>query len=209
MLAGAASRGLPQQARQRRPGLAALAVLLVLGGALATTLLVMRADERTSVIRVTKRTGAGQPFGRDALQEARIADEGVSYWPWSQRDRVAETVATVTVLPGTLLTQPMAAAGDSGAVAGKTVKVGLALKPGQAPYDLQRGEHVQLVHVPGRRPGALGPSLVVEEALVDSVSYASGSASQATVTVDSAVAPVVAAHAVSGEIALAVIRAQP
>ncbi len=209
MLTGVASRGLPQQARQLRPGLAALAVLLVLGGALATTLLVMRADERTSVIRVTKRIGAGQPFDRGALQEARVADEGVSYWPWSQRDRVATTVATVTVLPGTLLTQPMVAADGSGAVTGKSVKMGLALKPGQAPHDLQRGEHVQLIHVPGRGPGAQEPTLVAEEALVDSVSYASGSASQATVIVDSAVAPVVAAHAASGEISLAVIRAQP
>ncbi|WP_431933293.1 hypothetical protein [Nonomuraea jabiensis] len=209
VLTGVASRGLPQQSRQRRPGLAALAVLLVLGGALATTLLVMRADKRVSVIRVTKRIGAGQPFDRGALQEARIADEGVSYWPWSQRDRVAATVTTVTVLPGTLLTQSMAAGGDSGAVAGRTVKMGLALKPGQAPYDLQRGEHVQLIHVPGRGPGAQGPTLVGEEALVDSVSYTSGSAGQATVIIDSAAAPVVAAYAVSGEIALAVIRAQP
>jgi hypothetical protein len=107
VLTGVASRGLPQWSRQRNPGLAALAVLLVLGGALATTLLVMHADERTSVIRVTKRVGAGQPFDRSVLQEARVADDGVSYWSWSQRDQVAATVATVTVLPGTLLTRAM------------------------------------------------------------------------------------------------------
>jgi hypothetical protein len=185
-------------------------VLLVLGGALATTLLVMRADERTSVIRVTKRVGAGQPFDRSVLQEARVADDGVSYWSWSQRDQVAATVATVTVLPGTLLTRAMVAAGGTGAVAGKPVKLGLALKPGQAPHDLQRGERVQLIRIPGRsRYDSEVPALVAEEAVVDGVTYTSGSAGQATVIVDSAVAPVVAAHAASGEIAIAVIRAQP
>ncbi|MFB4285092.1 hypothetical protein ACBJ59_58200 [Nonomuraea sp. MTCD27] len=209
MLTGVASRGLPQWSRQRSPGLAALAVLLVLGGALATTVLVMRADERRSVIRVTERVGAGQPFGSGVLQEARIADDGVSYWSWSQHDQVAVTVATVTVLPGTLLTRPMVAGGDGGAAAGRAVRLGLALKPGQVPYDLQRGERVQLIHVPGRRNGSEGPALVVEEAVVDGVSYTSGSAGQATVLVDSVVAPVVAAHAVSGEIAIAAIRAQP
>lgn len=209
MLTGIASRGLPQQARQRRPALAALAVLLVLGGALATTLLVMRADERISVIRVTKLIGAGQRFDRSALQEARIADGGVSYWSWSQRDQVAATVATVTILPGTLLTQPMVAVNGKGAAAGKSVRVGLALKPGQAPYDLQRGEHVQLIHVPGRRSDSEPPTLIAEEAVVESVSYTSGSASQATVIVDSLVAPAVSAHALNGEIAIAVMRAQP
>lgn len=209
MLTGIASRGLPQQARQRRPALAALAVLLVLGGALVTTLLVMRADERISVIRITKKIGAGQRFDRGVLQEALIADDGVAYWSWLQRDQVAATVATVTVLPGTLLTRPMAAANGSGAVGGKSVRVGLALKPGQAPYDLRRGEHVQLIHVPARRPNSEPPTLVAEEAVVESVSYTSESASQATVIVDSAVAPVVAAYAFNGEIAIAVVRAQP
>ncbi|MEU6725626.1 hypothetical protein ABZ917_18120 [Nonomuraea wenchangensis] len=209
MLTGIASRGLPQQARQRRPALAALAVLLVLGGALVTTLLVMRADERISVIRVTKKIGAGQRFDRGVLQEARIADGGVAYWSWSQRDQVAATVATVTVLPGTLLTRPMAAANGSGTVSGNPVRVGLALKPGQAPHDLRHGEHVQLIHVPARRPGSEPPTLVAEDAVVESVSYASGSASQATVIVDSAVVPVVAAYAFNGEIAIAVVRGQP
>ena len=207
VLTEAASRALPQAVRQRRPALAALAVLLVLGGALATTSLVVRADERVSVIRVTKRIGAGQPFDRGALQEARIADAGGSYWSWSQRDQVAATVATVTVLPGTLLTGPMVAAGGTGAVPGTPVTVGLALKPGQAPYDLRRGGHVQLIHVPGRGAGVEETAVVVEDALVDSVSYTSGSAGLATVVVDSIVAPTVASYAVNGEIAVAVVRA--
>lgn len=209
MLTGVASRELPQWSRQRRPGLAALAVLLVLGGALTSMMLVMRADERTSVIRVVGRVAAGQPFARNALQEARIADDGATYWPWSQRDRLAATVATVTILPGTLLTKAMALSADGKATAGQAVRVGLALKPGQAPYDLQRGERVQLIHVPARRTGSAGPAVVAEEAMIDGVRYTSGSATQATVIVDSVTAPMVAAHAISGEIAVTAIRPNP
>ncbi|GAA4912835.1 hypothetical protein HD597_012349 [Nonomuraea thailandensis] len=208
VLTEAASRALPQPVRQRRPALAALAVLLVLGGALATTSLVLRADERVSVIRVTQRIGAGHPFGSGALQEARVADDGGSYWSWSQRDEVAAAVATVAVLPGTLLTGPMAAVGGNGAAEGKPVEVGLALKPGQAPYDLRRGEHVQLIHVSGRRSSPEEATVVVEDALVESVTYSAGSAGLATVVVDGVVAPTVASYAVNGEIAVAVVRAQ-
>lgn len=209
MLTDAASRQLPQWSRQRKPGLAALAVLLVLGGALTTMMLVMSADERMSVIRVTGRVGAGQPFGPAVLQEARVADDGGTYWPWSQRARLATTVASVTVPPGTLLTPAMVAGADGGTTAGHPVRLGLALKPGQAPYDLRRGERVQLIHVPSRRNHATEPVVIAEEAVVDGVSYSSGSASQATVIVDSVVAPRVANHAVNGEIAIAAIRTGP
>ncbi|MEV4568572.1 hypothetical protein AB0K12_32795 [Nonomuraea sp. NPDC049419] len=171
--------------------------------------LVMRADERMSVIRVVGRVGAGQPFGGNALQEASIADDGATYWPWSQRDQLATTVATVTVLPGTLLTRAMVLGADGEATTGKAVRVGLALKPGQAPYDLQRGERVQLIHVPGRRTGSAAPVVIAEEAMIDGVNYTSGSAAQATVIVDSVAAPTVAAHAISGEIAIAAIRPNP
>ncbi|MFI6180576.1 hypothetical protein ACIA8R_33920 [Nonomuraea sp. NPDC051191] len=44
---------------------------------------------------------------------------------------------------------------------------------------------------------------------MENVSYASGVAGQATVIVDSGVTTVVAAYALDGEIALAVVRAQP
>ncbi|MEV0143824.1 MULTISPECIES: hypothetical protein [unclassified Nonomuraea] len=63
-LTNAVARGLPAVAPQRRPGLAALAVLLTFGGASTTTLLVMRADDRVSVVRMTKQVGAGRTFSR-------------------------------------------------------------------------------------------------------------------------------------------------
>ncbi|NUW41244.1 hypothetical protein [Nonomuraea rhodomycinica] len=88
----------------------------------------MRADDRVSVIRVTKRVGAGRTFPLEAMEEARV-----------------------TVLPGSLLTSVMSAGDGDGLARGKG-RVGLALKPGQAPNELQAGHRVQVIHVP--RAGA-------------------------------------------------------
>src|SRR3954465_9797855 len=84
-LSGPASRKLPVPPRERKPALAALAVLLILGGALATTLLVLRSGDRISVIRVTQQIGAGQKFPEKALEEVQVANTGLGFVSWSQR----------------------------------------------------------------------------------------------------------------------------
>ena len=76
--------------RERKPALAALAVLLILGGALATTLLVLRSGDRISAIRITQQVGAGQQFTAEALEEVQIADTGLDFVSWSQRREVVD-----------------------------------------------------------------------------------------------------------------------
>ncbi|GAA3139063.1 hypothetical protein [Nonomuraea roseoviolacea] len=198
-----AERNLPTLSRPRRPGLASLAVLLILGGALGTTLLVMRADDRISVIRVTQQVGAGRTFPLEAMEEALVADPGGEYAPWSDRDRISKRYARVTVLPGSLLTNAMSAGTGEGLAPGKG-RVGLALKPGQVPNELQAGYRVQVIHVPRAGSEQGEADLLSPSALVDSVSTPrmSGSTVMATVIVDSAIAPEVAAYASSGEIAI-------
>ncbi|TDE59965.1 hypothetical protein E1295_01570 [Nonomuraea mesophila] len=202
-LSGPASRKLPVPPRERKPALAALAVLLILGGALATTLLVLRSGDRVSAIRVTQQVGAGQKFTAQALEEVKIAAEGVDYVSWSQREQVIGSFAAVTVLPGTLLTSQMGAEASSELGEGKAT-VGLALKPGQMPAGLKAGDRVQLVHVPSR--AAQGESRVLAaSALVFSVGDKSrtGNSGQITVVVDSSASPEIVAFASSGEIAVA------
>ena len=64
-LSGPASRKLPVPPRERKPALAALAILLILGGALAaTTLLVLRSGDRVSAIGIVRQIGAGRPSPR-------------------------------------------------------------------------------------------------------------------------------------------------
>lgn len=202
-LSGPASRKLPVPPRERKPALAALAVLLILGGALATTLLVMRSGDRISAIRITQQIGAGQPFTEQAMEEVQIADTGIDYVSWSQRQQVLDSFAAVTILPGTLLTNNMGVKASDELGPGKA-KVGLALKPGQAPAGVQSGDRVQIVHVPGRTSQAES-RVLAQSALVFSVGEPNrtGSSGLITVIVDSSVSPEVLRYASSGEIAVA------
>ncbi|MEU8109448.1 hypothetical protein AB0C18_37665 [Nonomuraea muscovyensis] len=202
-LSGPASRKLPVPPRERKPALAALAVLLILGGALATTLLVIRSGDRISAVRVTQQIGAGQQFTVQAIEEVQIADTGIDYVNWSQRQQVLKSFAAVTILPGTLLTNNMGVKASAELGPGKA-KVGLALKPGQAPAGLQKGDRVQVVHVPARTSQAES-RVLAQSALVFSIGEAgrTGGTGLITVIVDSSVSPEVLRYASSGEIAVA------
>ncbi|GAA4231855.1 SAF domain-containing protein [Streptosporangium album] len=204
-LSGPASRKLPVPPRERRPALAALALLLILGGALATTLLVLRSGDRVSAIQITQQVGTGQRIPLAAMQEVQIADTGIGYVSYADRPRVAENYARVTLLPGTLLTREMVVSSSAELGPGKA-RVGLALKPGQLPSGLAQGDRVQVIHVPGRGGAADAQGRVLAQAaLVQSVgtSGRNGPSGQVTIIVDATVSPTITAYASNGEIALA------
>lgn len=150
---------LPSSPRERKPALAALAVLLILGGALASAYLVMASGERVSAIRIAQPVAAGQQIPASALEEVQIGDTGIQFLAWSERAKVTGHVAAVRLVPGALLTNGMISKSD--APENGRVVVGLALKPGQAPTgDLVEGKHVILYAVGngqngGPRPGAV------------------------------------------------------
>ncbi|WP_433252046.1 hypothetical protein ACQPYK_07085 [Streptosporangium sp. CA-135522] len=204
-LSGPASRKLPVPPRERRPALAALALLLILGGALATTLLVLRSGDRVSAIQIVQQVGTGQRIPRTAMREVQIAATGIGYVAYADGARVSENYARVTLLPGTLLTREMVVSASAELGPGKA-RVGLALKPGQFPAGLVQGDRVQVIHVTGRGGTADTQSRVLAQAaLVSSTAIPgkSGSSGQVTIIVDATVSPTIAAYASNGEIALA------
>ncbi|MBG0827969.1 hypothetical protein HS041_09335 [Planomonospora sp. ID67723] len=202
-LSGPASRKLPVSPRERKPALAALALLLILGGALATTLLVLRSGDRVSAIQIVQQVGPGQKVPLEAMKEVQIADTGIEYVPFVQHRSLAEgdNYTLVTLVPGTLLIEGMMAASSKELGPGKA-QVGLSLKPGQTPGTLEAGDRVQVVHVPGRSAGDEG-RVLAERALVHQVGDGrGGSPGRVTVIVDSSIAPTIAAHASNGEVAV-------
>lgn len=204
-LSGPAARKLPVPPRERKPALAALAVLLILGGALATTLLVMRSGDRVSAVRVTQQVGTGQLIPEGAVQEVQIADTGIDYVPWRYHDRVVTTYAAVTLLPGTLLTERMVSTASEELGPGKAI-VGLALKAGQAPVGLTKGDVVQVIYVPAAGRGTAQQRVLAPSARVQSVGATGRTGGGlVSVVVDSTISPTVAAYASSGEIALTVL----
>jgi len=202
-LSAPASRRLPVPPRERKPALAALAVLLILGGALASTLLMIRTGDRVSAIRISRQVAAGQPIDESAMEEVQVARTGIDYVPWRLRGQVAKTYAKVPLLPGTLLIREMTTSASEELAPGKAI-VGLSLKAGQMPADLAKGDRVQVIHVPARGEGA--SRVLVQNALVHTIGEPGrGGGGLVSIIVDTADSPTVAQHSSSGEIALAVL----
>jgi hypothetical protein len=138
-----AGRRLPSAPRERKPALAALAVVLVVGGALLAALLVVDAGHKTGAIEITQTVGQGQKIPLSAMQEVQVTSgSGLDYVPWNQASQVANTYAATMLPVGTLLTPQMTTASDSLA-SGMTV-IGLALKDGELPDGLQVGDHIDI-----------------------------------------------------------------
>ena len=136
---------LPSMPRERKPALAALAVLLILGGALGAGFLVIQSGKRVAAIEVTQQIGAGQRIPAGALEEVQIAGAPAWYVPWAQTAQVTRFYAASAIPPGTLLTNVMVAS-SSTSTAGKAL-LGLALKDGQLPRGLNVGDHVNIFQV--------------------------------------------------------------
>ncbi|GAA4568165.1 hypothetical protein [Planotetraspora kaengkrachanensis] len=198
-------RGLPTAPRDRKPGLAALAVLLIVGGALLTVTLVLRSGDRVAAIEISQRVGAGQPIPISAMKEVQIAQDGPAFVYWSAAEEMTRYYAAVDLMPGTLLNQNMISEDSAELVPGKAV-VGLSLKPNQMPPNLQAGQRVQVVYVPGDN-GDGSSRLLARSALVNSVrggDSATGSANvTVSVVVNDSISPQVVGYAASGRIALA------
>ncbi|MCQ8769208.1 hypothetical protein [Streptomyces telluris] len=147
--AGAAvGERLPSAPRERKPALAALAVLLILVGALGATVLVMRAGERIEVVKVKQRVTAGKkiPDSRDVIEPVMVAeDSAIKYVRWSDRSLLTKYRAVTDIVPGTLLVGSMLT-GKEGLAEGKVV-VGLSLKDGQYPQGLAEGDTVAVYRV--------------------------------------------------------------
>jgi hypothetical protein len=141
-----AGRRLPSAPRERKPALAALAVLLIVGCALGTGLLVVQSGKRVAAVEVSREIGSGQRIPLSALTEVQIASNtGLSYVPWSEAAQVSRYFAASTIPPGTLLTSVMVARAST-STAGRAL-VGLVLKDGQVPKELLVGDHVDVFKV--------------------------------------------------------------
>jgi hypothetical protein len=135
-------RRMPSAPRERKPALAAVAILLVALGAASAGYLVLNAGHRVGAVEITQAVGQGQQIPASAIKEVQInSDTDVHYVAWQFASRVTAVFAAVQIPAGTLLTREMTEAA-SNLTAGK-VEVGLSLKPGQAPTDLLIGQTVR------------------------------------------------------------------
>ncbi|MEU9352269.1 hypothetical protein AB0D65_14895 [Streptomyces griseoloalbus] len=209
---------LPTPPRERKPALAALAVLLILVGALGATMLVLQAGDRIEVVKVEKEIQAGESVTDKDVTSVMVAeDAGINYVLWEQLDTLKTMKAKTTIYADTVVQGQMFAA-KSSLPAGKA-SVGLALKEGQYPADIKPGDVVAAYHVGGTGSssndsgdtdaGASGSSSggLVDDARVntvaeDSDSTVSTGSKTLTLLVDRADAAALASAAAAGEVAI-------
>ncbi|HYZ54541.1 MAG TPA: hypothetical protein VE733_13720 [Streptosporangiaceae bacterium] len=207
-----AARKLPSVPRERKPALAALAVLLILGGALAVGYLMTSSAKRVAAIEISQPVGEGQQITSADMREVQIAaNSGISYVPWSEANGVARSFASINIPAGTLLTPDMAVSANT-LTNGKDV-LGLALKDGQLPVGLAVGDRINIYEVGNAGGGCLGSpgKLLSSGAIVLKISSPSATSSSAVADVEVAVTPAtsttvgeVACNASNGTIGIAV-----
>ncbi|GAA2718094.1 hypothetical protein [Actinocorallia aurantiaca] len=165
-LAASAGQRLPVPPRERKPALAALAVLLILGGALVSAYLVIQSGQRVSAIAIDKAVAAGEQIPVTALKQVSIGDTGIPYVSWSELDEVTKSYALVPLTPGALLVSGMTT--QTQETAKGRVLVGLSLKAGQLPSEgLKPGQRLALYAVGGRSESGIKPGTMLSaDALV-------------------------------------------
>ncbi|MGI5197365.1 hypothetical protein ACQEVY_27670 [Streptomyces sp. CA-288835] len=134
---------LPTPPRERKPALAALAVLLILVGALGATMLVLRAGDRIEVIQVKEGVDiqAGESVSKSNVTSVLVnADSDVNYVEWSEFNALKTLKAKSTIYGGSVVVGEMF--GKSASLPAGKASVGLALKEGQYPANLKVGDTV-------------------------------------------------------------------
>ena len=197
---------LPSAPRERKPLLAALAVLLIIGGALASVLLVIRSSNLVSVVGIQAGVAAGAPIPASALTEVQVASNpAIDYVRWDQRELVIRLYAATDLVEGSLLVGKMVTPTRP---ASGQLYAGVALKPGQYPERLQAGDRVNVYFVDTEAQGGIPKpvQLLAENARVVGVGGESSSGTTGlTISVLKADAGNVAFAASAGKLALVLV----
>ena len=201
---------LPPPRHRRRPALLALAVSMVVLGALGATYLATSLGQTSPVIAIAREVPWGQPLTAADLVEARVsADPALEPIPYADRDQVIGRVAATTLKPGSLLTRD--ALTDQRLPAPGQQLIGVGVSPVQLPTTpLRPGDDVLLVPVAAgsASAGTEGAASVVEATVVQTGAPGTDGLRVVDVLVDAADGPDVAARAAAGLIAIVVVAGE-
>jgi len=119
----------------------------VLAGGMVGALLYLRGTQHSQVLAVARPVAVGHAIGdADLVALSLSVDPRIRPLPASARSQVVGQVATVNLVPGTLLLRRMLTPGSL-LQPGEGI-VGLAVKAGQVPEQLAPGDSVQVVRAP-------------------------------------------------------------
>ena len=167
--------------RHRRPGYIGLAVVLIVGLAAVGGYWYSQAGQKTPVVVVIRDVPAGHAIARSDVSTVDVAG-AVTAIGGSRINSVVGQVATVELLPNTLLQRSMVT--SSSPLPASDAMVGVALKPGQLPAaGLTDGATVQVLQLPSKdNVSGAGPSAALTAIVLAAQATVYGSASDPSQT---------------------------
>ena len=203
-------RRMPSAPRERKPALAVLAILLIVGGALAAGVLVIKTGHRVGAVEVTQAIPQGGQIPASAITEVQVAaDSGVKYVAWQFAGQIAQYYATAAIPAGTLLNSGMITKTRS--TPSGAAEVGLALKDGQIPGDLKAGDPVNIfstqASATGGCPGKPGATLTHGTVIATSPAGSGAGTTDVLVAVDPQSAGAVVCNTANGTVGIAIVPA--
>lgn len=127
-------------ARERRPALAALAVLLIVGGAVLAGWLALRQSQTGSYIEVQNEVSQDSRIERGDLDFIDLPSGSTNFVPADRIGEVVDSYAQGKLFPGQVLTEDMF--GAAPVLGSDEALIGLDLQPGQYPPQLRIGDAV-------------------------------------------------------------------
>ncbi|ADB32351.1 hypothetical protein Kfla_3290 [Kribbella flavida DSM 17836] len=157
--------------RERRPALAALAVILILLGAAGSALIAINNGERQYYVAAKVPLPPGHLIDKDNdLTRGDLAGATGRLVPWSELERLDGQYTTSWIYPGQFLAEGSTTRDpvpEGGAL------VGISLEGGRAPSEeLQQGDIVRLIRVPAANQDGGVPQIIAPAASIKSKSGA-------------------------------------
>jgi SAF domain-containing protein len=183
----------PSPPRRRRPGLAALAVLLIIGGAAIAGSLALRLDSREPVLVLNQDVAVGTKITASMLSTTNVASDKLMLIPEDQASSVIGTYARTSLTRGELVDTSMLLRGAP--FGSDVVQVGMPLSKGKVPSDLRAGDEVRIVRISdgNNPPQALALGIILSTSTASSGGSLGGDSSSASAMV---LVPVAASDAV-------------
>lgn len=193
--------------RQRRPALAALALLLIVGGALVAGLLAVRMDSRVPVLVAARDIEAGARITEDDLTTAQVASDGLDLIGEEHADVVVGAYAATTIRANTALDERMVT--EEPPIGEDRAVVSVPLIPKVAPADrIRAGDLVQVWRASGESDGKvqeIGTAYVLSVSEPETEEFASDQVSSAILLVPSEAAGSIIDAASADQAGLAIL----
>ncbi|TCM42624.1 hypothetical protein EV648_110157 [Kribbella sp. VKM Ac-2568] len=173
--------------RERRPALAALAVILILLGAAGSALIALRSGDRQDFVAIDAQSlPPGHKITKGDLARGDLAGATGQLVLWSDIDQVVDHYTTSWLYKGQFVTPESVTKDTKPLIPAAGALVGVSLEAGRAPSEpIAPGDIVQVVQVPAaNQAGGVSSVLVAAAEVTSSVGAITDSKTSANTTLN-------------------------